>query len=243
MRKDQVSSAVDKRVGAVAQEVEAVGDLDCFWRTLADAVGIGAGPIACDDLDARMSLEPVLQGFRLPVGQQLDGAWLFQVADHCPVVLTTAEGPVIDANHPRCPRRFQFDCPDQAQHCCRAERHRQATGQPGALFAAERQADLLLQVAEPGRPARLGDGHRRQALGEEPARASEVGAAETADPQVQFDRAALPGQIRQPATVGAVPARRGLIAQGAVRGQTGGVRLKDEMGVGGQQTIDRHAGW
>jgi hypothetical protein len=59
---------------------------------------------------------------------------------------------------------------------------------------------------------------------------------------VQFDGAALPRQIRQPATVGAVPPSGGLIAQGTGRGRAGGMCLKDKMITGREQTIDRHAG-
>jgi hypothetical protein len=41
-------------VGCVARQMKAVGDLDRLGCALADAVGISAGPIAGDDLDAGM---------------------------------------------------------------------------------------------------------------------------------------------------------------------------------------------
>jgi hypothetical protein len=51
--------------------MEAVGHLDRLGdrlgRAFADAVGIGAGAVARDDLDTRTGLEPGLQGFGLPV--------------------------------------------------------------------------------------------------------------------------------------------------------------------------------
>src|SRR4051794_671175 len=130
--------------------MEAVGDLDRLGRAFADAVGIGAGAVTSDDLDTRVGLEPSLQGFGLPVGQQLEGAWLFQVADDRAVMLTTAERPVIDANHPRCPGRFQVDGPDQAQQGGGAERHGEPTGQPRPLFAAECQTESPVEGCAAG---------------------------------------------------------------------------------------------
>ena len=51
-----------QRIAAVAQQMPPVGDLDGLRRPLAGALGVGAGPIAHDDLDRRMVLEPRGQG-------------------------------------------------------------------------------------------------------------------------------------------------------------------------------------
>ena len=69
-----------ERVTAVAQQVPAVGDLDRLRRPLADAVGVGTGAVAADDLDAGMALEPGRQRLGLPVGQQVDDAAALEVA-------------------------------------------------------------------------------------------------------------------------------------------------------------------
>ena len=40
-----------QRITAVAQQMPPVGDLDGLRRPLAGSIGVGAGPIADDDLD------------------------------------------------------------------------------------------------------------------------------------------------------------------------------------------------
>jgi hypothetical protein len=42
----------------IAQQVEAIGNLDRLRSPDSNAVGIGAGPVAGDDLDAGMGLQP-----------------------------------------------------------------------------------------------------------------------------------------------------------------------------------------
>ena len=51
-----------ERITAVAQQMPPVGDLNGLRRSLAGSIGVGAGPIADDDLDRRMVLEPRGQG-------------------------------------------------------------------------------------------------------------------------------------------------------------------------------------
>lgn len=47
-----------QRLGAVLQQMEAVGDLDRVRSAAAHAVGVGAGPVAGDDLGTGMALQP-----------------------------------------------------------------------------------------------------------------------------------------------------------------------------------------
>lgn len=82
-------------------------------------------------------------------------------------------------------------------------------------------------------------GNLRQPLGENLPRAIVIDAAEAADAQLKFDPAALPRQIRQPATIATVPSQGEIVAQRALRRQAGRMRLKDEVIVGWSQTIDR----
>jgi hypothetical protein len=54
-----------QRITAVAQQMPPVGDLNGLRRSLAGSIGVGAGPIADDDLDRWMVLEPRGQGLGL----------------------------------------------------------------------------------------------------------------------------------------------------------------------------------
>jgi hypothetical protein len=51
----------------ILEQVKAVRDLDRLGGALTGTVRIGFRPIACNDLDSRMSLEPLRQGASLAI--------------------------------------------------------------------------------------------------------------------------------------------------------------------------------
>ena len=116
-----------ERITAVAQQMPPVGDLDGLRRPRAGSIGVGAGPIAHDDLDRRMVLEPRGQGLALPVGQQLDPAPALEITEDRAVVAALA--PVIDPEHTRRERRIEIA--DAAQQGRRAMPIRAAMCAPG----------------------------------------------------------------------------------------------------------------
>src|SRR3954468_12817930 len=59
-------------IAQIAQQVEAVGHLDRLRSAGAHAVGKGTGPVAGDDLDAGMRLQPGGDGLGTAVGKQID---------------------------------------------------------------------------------------------------------------------------------------------------------------------------
>ena len=73
-----------QRITAVAQQMPPVGDLNGLRRPLAGAVGVGAGPIADDDLDRRMIPQPRGQGLGRAVGQQVDAAPALEITQDLP---------------------------------------------------------------------------------------------------------------------------------------------------------------
>ena len=87
-------------IAAVAQEMKAIGNLDCLRCSLAGAVGVGAGTIPDKNLDAGVTPQPDRQGRGLAVGQQVDDAVTFQIAQDRAVALAFAPCPIIDAEHP-----------------------------------------------------------------------------------------------------------------------------------------------
>src|SRR4051812_50106618 len=94
-----------ERITAVTQQMPPVGDLNGLRRSLAGALGVGAGPIADDDLDRRMVLEPRGQGLGRAIGQQVDAAPALEITQDRAVVAALAPSPVIDPEHPRRERR------------------------------------------------------------------------------------------------------------------------------------------
>ena len=116
-----------ERITAVAQQMPPVGDLNGLRRSLAGALGVGAGPIADDDLDRRMVLEPRGQGLGRAIGQQVDPAPALEITEDRAVVAALA--PVINAEHPRRERRLEIA--DAAQQGRRAMPIRLAMSAPG----------------------------------------------------------------------------------------------------------------
>ena len=137
-----------QRIPAVAQQMPPVGDLDGLRRPLAGSIGVGAGPIADDDLDRRMVLEPRGQGLALAVGQQLDPAPALEITEDRAVVAALAPGPVIDPEHTRRERRIEIGLADAAQQGRRADRHADPGGQVRSRIAAQRQGDGVMRGAQ-----------------------------------------------------------------------------------------------
>ncbi len=68
------------------------------------AFGVGAGPVPAHDLDSGMRTQPVGESFCGPVAEDLDRAARFDIdQDRC-VPMPSAEGEVVDTEHPRCDR-------------------------------------------------------------------------------------------------------------------------------------------
>ena len=85
----------------VAEQVPSIGDLDGIRGTLPDAIGVGAGMIAGDDLDARPVPQPGGNGGGLAVGQQIDHPVGLDVDRHRAVAAPAPPGPVIDSEDTR----------------------------------------------------------------------------------------------------------------------------------------------
>lgn len=62
-----------QRIAEIAQEMPPIRHLDRIRRALANAVGVGSRPIAGDDLDPGVGLQPRGHGVGLTVTQQVDG--------------------------------------------------------------------------------------------------------------------------------------------------------------------------
>ena len=229
----------------IAQQVPAVGRSDRIRRALAHAIRIGAGPVACDDLDTWMVAQPPGQGLGLPVRQEVDHRVALQVDQDGPVATAAAPCPVIDGQDARRGRRpivvASLAC--HAQQRVRADRHRQPLGQTLAGLAAERQSQAALQAAQALGPPCGGWCNTGQALGEGLAGAGRIKAAEASRLDAQQRRAALPRQIAQEPLVVAVDAARDRAAAGA-RGRRGLrlVTMVTRSGVGRTCTTARPVG-
>ena len=85
-----------------------------------------------------------------------------------------------------------------------ASRPRQA----GSGLTAGMQGDAALRLGEPDGAPNPRQGHRRQAFGEDPARAFGSGAAKATDLKIEMTDPSLPGEIPEMANIAAVNAAR-----------------------------------
>lgn len=226
----------------VAEQMPAVGGLHGIRCPLPHGIGVGAGAVAGDNLDPFMALEPGGERGRLPVGQEVDDRVALEIDQDGPVALAPAPGPVIHAQHARGRRLRDHGAVDEPQQGVRADRHGQAGSDTRAGLAAESQAKLALNLAEPLRAARRPGGGWAQMFGEGPPRAGGAGTQKAADADQQGRGAALPWQILQPALVPGVNPGGGLAAAGTACRR--GLRLGEDRDPVGRRRdpLDREAG-
>lgn len=151
-------------VAQIAQEMPSVGDLNGLRGTASRALGIAAGPITGDHLDAGVLLEPTRNSVGAPVRQELDDLATLEVAYDRAVALAAPECPVVNADHAPRPPRLDCGGADQAQKRIPARRHREASRQP--------RSGLLVGGAQPRSSTDAHRHHRREPFGEDAAGAS-----------------------------------------------------------------------
>ncbi len=201
-------------VTQIPQQVPAVGDLDGIGRTLARAVGVDAGPVSGDDLDAGVGPQPRGQALGPPVRQQVDSPVALQVDQDRPLAVAATPGPFVH-------RQYPYRWPG-FQRGARTPHHpQQRVGAGGHGQPRRGRRD----VGEP-----FGEGHPWTGW---------LQASETPSPYVQPHRTSLPGQVVQDAIVLAVDPPGGC---GAGRAGRPGLARRDEDGevVGrGQDLLDQ----
>src|SRR5512135_3207323 len=84
--------------------------------------------------------EPLLDGLRVAVRQQIDDTAALQVHDNGAVSLPLAPRPVVDADEPWRRQWAVSELLDAAEPRVGAGRHGQAPGETGAGFAAQRRS-------------------------------------------------------------------------------------------------------
>ena len=187
-----VAQSLD-RLAEVAEQVPAIGDLEGVRGTLTDAVGIGTGTIAGDNLDAWPLTQPGSDGGGLAVGQGIDHPVRLEVDQDRAVATPTRPGPVINPEDTR--RRHDIGgstgrC--QAQQRVRARRRGDPDGQTDSGLAAEREAEVVLEISQALGSTTRAVRHVRQALGEGPTGAKAIEAVEPASSDMDHHRSPLP---------------------------------------------------
>lgn len=200
-------------VAEVAQQVPTVRDLNHVGSALAHTVRVGSRPVACDDLDAEVLAKTGGQGLGLPGGQEVGDGVALEIDQGGAIPMVAPPGLVIDGEDARRQRLSAWgaNLADQPQQRVRAGWHGELLAQAPAGLAAEHQADLALQAAQPLGASCASPGDTGYVLGVGPAVTGRVEAAEPPRLDVQRNQLPLPRQVGERAAVSVVE-RRGLLA-------------------------------
>jgi len=171
----------------IAEQVPGIGDLDGVWGALTNAVGVGAGTIAGDDLDPRTITQPDRDGGGLAIGQEIDHFVRFEVHQHRAVVATTspplywlsngyAVGTFASSAHSSMPST-RGAATFSVERRAGARRSRVSglvgadIGEARSGFTAEHEAEVVLEISQSSGPAAKKARYFRQALRECPSSA------------------------------------------------------------------------
>jgi hypothetical protein len=136
-----------ERFRTVVQQMPAIRNLKGTWSTAAHAVGIGAGPIARDNLNAGMLAQPRRQRARFAIRKQVNNPALLEIAQDRAVALATPPRPIIDPEHAwGLDVRPRLLIANEAQQRGSAYREAEAPGQAGTRFPAKSEAEMALHI-------------------------------------------------------------------------------------------------
>ena len=115
---------------------------DGVGRPVPRPLGVGAGAVAGDDLDAGMRLQPGGEALAGAIGQQVDRAVALEVDQDRAVGQPLVDRPVVDAEHGRRRQLGLGGAADQAQQGVGADRHPALGRQPRPRLAAEGDGEV-----------------------------------------------------------------------------------------------------
>ncbi len=182
--------------------------MDSTGRAAPAAVGVTCAPVTGDHFNAGVGAQPGCETVRVAVGQQVNDGMTFQIDENRAVALPATPSPIV---HPKHARRHggwrRRATTDEAKQGGAAHGRADPFGQTRASLAAQCEADVVLEVAQAHCPLGIRPGNSGQALGEDAMRAAGPPAAKPTHLHFDLHAVALPGQVRQPAGVAAVPPR------------------------------------
>ncbi len=227
--RSEAEQAAFQGVNQILEQMPAIGHLDDPWRPFPGRLGVGRCAITTDNLDTRVSLEPVNQRLRFPLREQLNDPALLEVDQDGAVVVALAEGPVINPEHSWRWLLAQRCAPHQPQQRCWTDRHAEAGDDAGTRFAAQREGQHREDLGQPQGAPRPGCHQLRQPFGEDATRTLAGVTEELPDNEEQRHRVAAPGQVGERTLIDAVSPLSQASAQRAGRGRPCGDQRSDDL--------------
>ena len=193
----------------VLDEMKPVDDLHRLGRPPANAVGVEVAAITTDDGDRRMLGQPGGDTGGRAVRQEVHDAMRRQIDQDGAIPMAPPPGPLVDTDDLEGWRGRDRRPPDQAEQRGWTGGEPQAGREPGASIPAQRQTDRPEGCGQSMGVTAISRDEIRQALGEDPAPAGPIAAAEFPHGQLDPDGPRPPSQVRQVALVAAMHGRRG----------------------------------
>jgi hypothetical protein len=123
--------------------VEPIDDLDRLWGTVPNPFGIEPTPIAADDLDTRLRLQPLRDRWGRANGKQVNDLTALEITHNRPKAPASPPGPFVEPNHPWGGKGRERHTMDQPHHRPTAPREAQHLREPHAGTAAHGDAHVL----------------------------------------------------------------------------------------------------
>ena len=215
----------------ILQQMPAIDDLLCLGCCIDGRLGVGRPAVPADEFDARMIVEPLLDGFGIAVGQEIDHVAPLKIHDDGAVPLAFEPGPVVDPNEAGRRRGVVLEPLDASEQRVWAGGHGEENGQAGAGFASESKPNRSVGLAEAVGCTSIRPSEPLKSLGKEAARAFGPWAKESSDRDLQPDRQAETGQVSEAAVITAVNPS-GFRAAERTRSGRGGRSQRDRDGGG-----------
>jgi hypothetical protein len=87
-------------VAQVPHQVQPIDDLHRLWGAVPNPFGIKPTPIAADDLDTRVCLQPRRDRWGRANGKQVNDLMALEITHNSPKAPASPPGPFVEPNHP-----------------------------------------------------------------------------------------------------------------------------------------------
>jgi hypothetical protein len=188
----------------VLEEMEAIRHLNGLGGTARGAFREAAATVTAHHGNVRLHLEPLSQGVRLAIWQQIEHTVAFEVDEDRTVVLPTPESPVVDADDAwggDQRQRSPVYLAHLAEHRIRAGSKSEGHEQACARFTTYGEAHGAHPHGESLRSLSIGRNKTRKALSEDGARACWFVTEKPTDVQAQPEGHSMPGHVSDRASV------------------------------------------
>jgi hypothetical protein len=119
-------------------QVEPIDDLDRLWGAVPHPFGIEPTPIAADDLDTRLRLQPLRDRWGRANGEQINDLMALEITPHGPQASPAPPGPFVEPYDPWGRKNGHGSPRDKTHHRPVTPRYAQGVHEPGAGTAANR---------------------------------------------------------------------------------------------------------